>query len=122
MLTLFAVQMHAVAKNIFNYIAVLDLASSEGLALAVALGETVADGYPVRVGLLPALPPGATAGHSLLYKFLSRQSSCTGWNGSGRVPCTSRPASWLPVLPTGVAAAQSCVLLLSLATSWVDLA
>lgn len=51
-------QMNAVAQNLFNFIAVLDLASSEGLALAAAMTDVIADEYPVRVGLLPALPPG----------------------------------------------------------------
>lgn len=56
-------QTPVVALNIFNFVAVVDLASSDGLALAAALGEMLADEYPVRIGLLPALPPGAIYGH-----------------------------------------------------------
>jgi Thioredoxin-like domain len=56
-------QTPVIALNIFNYVAVADLASSEGLALAAALGEMLADEFPVRVGILPALPSGAIYGH-----------------------------------------------------------
>jgi len=49
-------QIHAVAKNIFNFVVVADLASAEGLAAATALTDMIEDEYSVRIGILPSLP------------------------------------------------------------------
>lgn len=57
-------QIHAVAKNIFNFVVVADLASAEGLAAATALADMSEDEYSVRIGFLPSLPadePGMTS-------------------------------------------------------------
>lgn len=72
-----AAQMHAVAQNVFNFIAVVDLASSKGLALAAAMGEMMADEYPVRIGLLPVMPPGEKAATAFIRTVLEALWCCS---------------------------------------------
>ena len=64
--------MHAIGRNLFNLVAAVDVASPEGLGLAVALVDLLDERYPIRAGILPVLP--AATGD--IPHFVSGTDSC----------------------------------------------